>query len=358
MATRIPSKNIYNRQNNKIIKNHINGVSATIGTVQSSDQELGNFHINIHQEETAKLLWLDYIQYKDANSIATLENVQAIGNRVIGNVLHFGVRFNLSSSGSFIDVDSITANVSFKLRYGVVYGSSSNYSLRSDSSYKLSELSDVENIKISFNDAYAKRIVVISQQDFVNPLYIIWSNNTMYNNATRREKVSVDLYIPYRCTISSTPTDSEGNEQKQMYSGFAVTDVNVSFYGNVLDLNATKEQKYGSDPFYDLKTNEMFFDTSMYQDTDLFSSLSKRIVTAYKNGKETAVIRCSVPEDLSVFEIGDEVIPMVFGADGVDRPMSRYKDGAQKVFNVVGTKFIYDGAVWQELTLQEKTQSV
>lgn len=358
MATIIPSKNIYNRQNNKIIKNHINGVSATIGTVQSSNQEIGNFQLNIQQEETAKLLWLDYIQYKDANSIATLENVKTIGTRTIGNVLHIGVRFTLSSVGSFIDVDSITANVSFKVRYGVAYGSSLNYSLHSDASYKLSELSDIENIIVPFNDAYAKQTVVIPQQDFVNPLYIIWSNNTMNNGTTRQEKVIVDLYIPYRCTISSAPTDSEGNKQKQMYSGFAVTDVNVSFYGNVLDLNATKDEKYGSEPFYDLKTNEMFFDTSLFKNEDLFSSLSKRIVTAYKNGKETAVIRCSVPEDLSIFEIGDEVIPMVFGADGVDRPMSRYKDGTQKVFNVVGTKFIYDGAVWQELTLQEKTQSV
>jgi hypothetical protein len=358
MAKIIPSKNIYNRQNNKIIKNHINGVSATIGTVQSSNQEIGNFHLNIHQEETAKMFWFDYIQYKDANSIATLENVKTIGNRLIGNVLHIGFRFTLSSVGSFIDVDSITANVSFKVRYGVVYGSSANYSLHSDASYKLSDISDVENIKISFNDAYAKQTGVLSQQDFVNPLYIIWSNNTMSNNTTRSEKVIVDLYMPYRCTLSSAPTDANGNVQKQMYSGCAVTDVNISFYGNVLDLNATKDEKYGSEPFYDLKTNEMFFDTSVYQNTDLFSSLSKRIVTAYKNGKETAVIRCSVPEDLSVFEIGDEVIPMVYGADGVDRPMSRYKDGTQKVFNVVGTKFIYDGAVWQELTLQEKTQSV
>lgn len=86
--------------------------------------------------------------------------------------------------------------------------------------------------------------------------------------------------------------------------------------------------------------------------------IKNKVLFDWKDGKETAVIRCSVPEDLSVFEIGDEVIPMVFGADGADRPMSRYRDGSDKVFVVVGTKFIYDGAVWQELTLQEKTQGV
>lgn len=54
-----------------------------------------------------------------------------------------------------------------------------------------------------------------------------------------------------------------------------------------------------------------------------------------------------------LFTIGDEVIPMIYGANGIDRPMSTYKDGSQKVFKVVGTKVFYDGAVWQELSLQE-----
>ena len=54
-----------------------------------------------------------------------------------------------------------------------------------------------------------------------------------------------------------------------------------------------------------------------------------------------------------VFKIGDKVIPMVYGADGQDHPMSLYKDGSAKIFQVLGTKIYYDGAVWQELSLQE-----
>lgn len=53
------------------------------------------------------------------------------------------------------------------------------------------------------------------------------------------------------------------------------------------------------------------------------------------------------------FNIGDVVIPMVYGANGVDKPMSKYKDGTPKKFKVLGTRIFYDGAVWQELTLQE-----
>ena len=53
------------------------------------------------------------------------------------------------------------------------------------------------------------------------------------------------------------------------------------------------------------------------------------------------------------FKIGDIVIPMVYGANGNDKPMSKYKSGSPKKFKVLGTRIFYDGAVWQELTLQE-----
>lgn len=53
------------------------------------------------------------------------------------------------------------------------------------------------------------------------------------------------------------------------------------------------------------------------------------------------------------FSMYDKVIPRVYGANGVDKPMSKYKDGTPKKFKVLGTRIFYDGAVWQELTLQE-----
>ena len=57
---------------------------------------------------------------------------------------------------------------------------------------------------------------------------------------------------------------------------------------------------------------------------------------------------------VSNFNIYDEVIPMVLGADGNDKYMSLYSDGSPKVFKVLGNKPFYDGAVWQEIYLQEK----
>lgn len=96
----------------------------------------------------------------------------------------------------------------------------------------------------------------------------------------------------------------------------------------------------------------------------------KKTIGLYKNGKETVTIRCSISDYFDYeskekviaidnltgkmrFEIYDQVIPMVYGADGKDHPISTYKDRSPKVFQVLGSNIFYDGAVWQELSLQE-----
>lgn len=56
------------------------------------------------------------------------------------------------------------------------------------------------------------------------------------------------------------------------------------------------------------------------------------------------------------FHIGDIVIPYVYGANHNDKPMSLNRNGTPKEFTVVGKKMIYDGAIWQELSLQEVTK--
>lgn len=90
----------------------------------------------------------------------------------------------------------------------------------------------------------------------------------------------------------------------------------------------------------------------------------------YAKGKETATILCSIADyyesetgekviaiDNSTkkmtFDIGDEVVPMVYGFDKIDVPMSMLKENKAKVFKVLGINPYYDGAVWQKLSLQE-----
>ena len=101
--------------------------------------------------------------------------------------------------------------------------------------------------------------------------------------------------------------------------------------------------------------------------------LVNRAYENYKEGIETATIRCSLvdyynsdgvleisPTNYSadnantrmMFSVGDIVIPYVATPNG-DRPMSSKPDGTPKEFLVTGVTLISDGAIWQELQLQE-----
>jgi hypothetical protein len=103
------------------------------------------------------------------------------------------------------------------------------------------------------------------------------------------------------------------------------------------------------------------------------SSIYKGTLDSYANGKETAKIRCSIGEYYDendnvvistktatkmLFEHYDQVVPMIKTPLGYDKPMSLTSDDKAKVFEVVGARQFYDGAVWQELTLRDTGLSV
>ena len=90
------------------------------------------------------------------------------------------------------------------------------------------------------------------------------------------------------------------------------------------------------------------------------------IIEDFKNGKETATLLCSVGDYYDengnrvvstetsgkmTFNLYDEVLPCYKTPYG-DAPMSM-ADGKAKTFTVLGSKVYFDGAVWQEISLQE-----
>lgn len=111
-------------------------------------------------------------------------------------------------------------------------------------------------------------------------------------------------------------------------------------------------------------------DTNSGLTENLIRSGYQRVINKYKNGKETLKLKLAVGEyydtdgNLAIstkdgnlkmlFEIGDEVVPYKNSALGKDLPMSVDKNGKAKSFIVVGTRIIYGGVLYQEITLQEK----
>lgn len=102
---------------------------------------------------------------------------------------------------------------------------------------------------------------------------------------------------------------------------------------------------------------EYFFNGKYdYKDTLYIKAGEKSIYIRY-DPRLVAVVKFVGKKFPMSFKMYDEVLPRVYGADGKDRPMSLYQDGTAKVFQVLGTNIYYDGAVWQELSLQEVDKS-
>lgn len=100
--------------------------------------------------------------------------------------------------------------------------------------------------------------------------------------------------------------------------------------------------------------------------------LCEKIASEYKNGRETATIKCSVGnfygdeyenektidiDNAETASVGDTVVPYVrTGRKGgwqYDSPLSSDGYGNAKSFDVIGVEHVFDGAIWQVLTLIE-----
>ena len=158
------------------------------------------------------------------------------------------------------------------------------------------------------------------------------------------------------------------------YTRYTPKQVDITFYGNTIGIDLVdKTVKIGSGnhPFSIGGSNELL-QTSNYIDTVQCKAIDTdydKTLTEYSNGKETATLLCSISDyydeygnkviavdnstNKMCFRMYDIVEPYVFGANGQDKPLSKNKDGSPKQFQVLGAKPIYDGAVWQELTIQE-----
>lgn len=117
------------------------------------------------------------------------------------------------------------------------------------------------------------------------------------------------------------------------------------------------------------------YETGKESVTTYLAENFKTILDDYKNGKKKLHLLCdisnyyyyddskpdkkgsiAISRDYTrlTFQEYDEVIPMIKKADGTSVPLDKNEDGTPMVFVVLSVRVFYDGAVWQELTLQQK----
>lgn len=211
-----------------------------------------------------------------------------------------------------------------------------------------------------------------------NKPYSLSGNELLQDSANSKTDMKTDSV---GVKIGGESRSAEGTSYLEMFTthNFNIGDIITNFDGT-----ETAEIDYydSSDGYYEIKatTNGYFYQNmqkdiivkySYYQQERLTQHLANDVLSQYAKGKETATLLCSISDyydesgekvidtktNKMSFRLHDEVIPYVYGADGKDKPMSKTQDGSAKVFEVVDSNIIYDGAVWQELTLLEKTQN-
>ena len=145
-------------------------------------------------------------------------------------------------------------------------------------------------------------------------------------------------------------------------------DMSITISGKTYSLEIKNDiiiaESESGENLFSLPSNDLF--QSKYKN-QIDSNISK-VLNEYSKGKEMCSLLCKVGEyydekgDLVIstknnnkmlFEMYDKVIPQVHNEFGEDVPLSFSTDGIAKVFSVISTNEIFDGAVWQELTLQE-----
>lgn len=368
----IPSKNIFGKENQKVIDNEIEGVSFSSNSINLKSREVANIYQQIYAEESGSLLWRNYLQYSSKLDEIVGENLFLNGQKVINGINCVGIGIRVKSD-RYIYVPNTYINLSMGYKTGESYVGTTMYrpALYSNSNLSDAKTAKVENIKIG------ERRTVVKKSAYINEAACeLYCEIQEYSTRTKSKDFVLTLYLP-------TSVNPFLTEQSGVVDSLIFTDFQISVVAEEIEFSSS-EKSVGKEKYENIQSNEFFQDfdenkTGRYPIGTFFESsigkisatdfISQKIIEEYKNGKETAKIMCSISdyydenekEKITVskkssrlsFDIGDEVIPMVFSADGVDRPMSRYKGGSAKVFRVCGLKFIYDGAVWQELTLQE-----
>ena len=388
MAIIIPSKNIYEINNPKIRDNVVDNVSIGIKNVSLMNNTNTQVFINeynsitryggrgeydIHFDNANDKQYVVYAGYDISYKFSIEEIVipRKINNGYVSNLLlrNFEGNNNISITLKGYLVKGVAVQDILFTNNSLKTGNAINYleNSREETTFELPS----SEIKYEYNGAevsislpnYGNLIEATFYTDTLNDTFVV-KNISFLCGVEKLAKMSAE---------ASGIFDIEKDIEFTLvgdYESYETNSIEITINGNTTTLKLvddTKKVGNGGKPF-SLSGNELLQDNANTNGMLTTEVLANNILNEYRNGKETAVIRCSIgnyydeegnkvisiDEDSlpMTFSIGDIVIPMIYSVGGVDKPMSLY-NGVAKTFCVVGRKPYYNGAVWQELTLQE-----
>ena len=406
MAIKIPSKHIYSMDNPKIRDNFIDNVEVGTTFVSPDNEfDVSVYNLKIDQVEYIKKNHITdikgatflisasnvsyelgaYIQIIPYITKLTIKIPKLLVNKYISELIlgrNKEGNFNLSISTSYT-VEKQPASAKFN------YDTLSNTAQIKDIVYgEITEETETktfvdineEEFSITFTEDTGKSVTASVYETFKTMHY-----DEAYNLLGNENYVSTFDYFSFDISFLSgyeklTFGGSSGVNYENWWDingelvKYIPQQVTVTINGNTIGISledGTITYGSGTKPF-SLDGNELLQDSATTNGKLTTQHLADNILAQYQNGKETATLLCDIGEyyeedgtkkigieiqDRMSFHEHDLVIPYVFGADGKDRPMSKYSNGEPKVFEVVSVKRFFDGAVWQELSLLEFTKT-
>lgn len=355
MAILIPSKKIHQQEVSKVNKNAIKKIDYNYKDVLSSWAKGSEQEIKIFKQ-VADHKYESLIAEKDLT-----EGSISTGN-LSPDIKTWFFSQEIKTEKFAKSSDPVDFNIKLNYVYGIVKeGITDTKTSVSFTDYGEKQKSQDLNISVMFGSTSSATFPLTFEYDDIYgfAVYITISST----NDGNFKKIIAEISVTHSA-LDELVTD----ERKK--NAVAITSASVSISGTFLsDEEKSGVVGTGNISNFSIPSSEFYATRGGLVAQKL---LAENIISEYKDGKETATILCEIADyydyntkekvisidksDKMCFHIGDEVVPMVFNYLGQDAPMSLYKDGSPKVFSVIGTKIFYDGAVWQELTLQEVTQ--
>lgn len=386
----IPSKMIYSVKHNPFADNKITGVSLEeVYFSQEAKEDVsvfdGNFDIPSDQEEVSKSR-LSVFNYSYLEGQYTHEIEYSLVR-----VKYVTIQCNIQYNEASRFVENLTGKFSYHLN---------GYKTEGDwEAYIPSRLSgkytDDPNIQISSSSATEEPFEIKSEDGkFSNgsvgnvAIEVIDKTNGIFSDKSQgadgvwhyTATITVPCYFE-KASVSTTKIDThalfEGTVKGDNYIKLQATKVNIVIFGNTIEISWLGENKvYGEtnkDQTFSISSNELLQKNSLFGQDLRCKTLAESVMASYKNGKQTAVIRCGFGEYYkanAAFAISTKTgshIPMYFPLYSVVRPYVKNqigedvplasKNNSPLQFVVVGRKTIYDGELMQELYLQEAKDS-
>jgi hypothetical protein len=392
MSIIIPSSKTYKLSNPKIINNKIDRIAVTMYDCREESQESEYL-----KTEDSKI---DYISYlKSYEPYYWYDETNAIHTNLAKDYFENNVKYADATAGGvggtkiygLVALKPIYRDITIKFKPSVdstVYYSPS-VKISFDKKYrlykKLINNFQWQTISTPFGESKQPWYIVVQKAEFVEEVdeapteqsinrydanfsISVWADgddtelSLSYDEETHTYTGTARAYMGCVCM-------TYGDGDDYLYEYRPNDTIGVSILGTEYKLKLEKETVTVSADNADFSGTEFTVSGNYFlQGNDYLNIVNqfKKTLEIYKNGLETATVLCSISDyydengnkaisisspDKMSFNLYDEVIPLYRTPYG-DAPMSM-ADGKPKTFKVLGSKIYFDGAVWQELSLQE-----